>query len=236
MLGVSSCGTSRRASDSASLKHAPVNAGKSAPANVADALVAEAREWLGVPYVYGGKSRDGADCSGFLMTIYQDAAGINLPRTTTDQWMHCAPVDRDKAAVGDIMFFSSKRSGGKIAHVGMYVGNGRMIHASSSRGVVEDDLSLKYYTDHYLGTGRVPAIADATPVIHDAKQQLPEIVAPPVPQMPQLAATVHVDSLPALFRREEPRVIVAVTEQDTVVTTTNLPAIEVANAFAKATK
>lgn len=203
---VTSCSTTRKTAPAqphrpAVVSHPPSKAGPKATGKIAEALVSEARTWLGVPYKTGGKTRAGADCSGFLMTVYRDAAGISLPRTTADQWLHCSPVDRDKAAVGDIIFFSSRNSRGKIAHVGMYVGNGRMIHASTSRGVVEDDLSLKYYVDHYIGTGRVPQIADATPAVEDARRHVPDIIAPPAPELPRIAATVHVDSLPALFAR-----------------------------------
>ena len=185
-----SCGSSRRNAVAVEQKKhprpvkRPRKAGPAAHGDVAKALVDEAETWLGVPYVWGGETREGADCSGFLKSIYATAAGIDLPRTTRQQMEACAPVDRDKVSVGDILFFSSKRSGGEVAHVGMYIGGGRMIHASSSRGVVEDEIGLKYYTDHYLGTGRVPMIADATPAVKEQREKaapldrgIPEIKA-----------------------------------------------------------
>lgn len=122
------------------------------------ALVREARKWRGVPYKYGGHSRSGADCSGFLMEVFKEAVGIKLPRSSRDQKEYCRPVRRDEMIVGDLVFFTSKNSKGKIAHVGMYIGDNRMIHASSSRGVVEDDLSLRYYVEHFNGAGRVPGL------------------------------------------------------------------------------
>lgn len=122
------------------------------------ALVREARKWRGVPYKYGGHSRSGADCSGFLMEVFKEAVGIRLPRSSRDQKEYCRPVRRDEMIVGDLVFFTSKNSKGKIAHVGMYIGDNRMIHASSSRGVVEDDLSLRYYVEHFNGVGRVPGL------------------------------------------------------------------------------
>lgn len=121
-------------------------------------LVDEARSWLGVPYRYGGTTRDGADCSGFLCAVYDNAAGIQLPRNTRSQREHCSGIEPDSLRLGDILFFTSKASEGKVAHVGLYSGNGHMIHASSSRGVVEDDLSLNYYVTHFTGAGRVPAL------------------------------------------------------------------------------
>ena len=154
---------------------------KSMPGWMTQALVDEARDWLGVPYVWGGTTYDGADCSGFLQTIYHDAAGIDIPRTTDRQQQHCVEIDTLDMAAGDILFFSSRNSGKKVAHVGLYVGNNRMIHASSSRGVVEDDITLNYYRTHFLGAGRVPQIADATPVVRKARRRDP-VAAPQEPE------------------------------------------------------
>jgi hypothetical protein len=89
-------------------------------------------------------------------------------------------VDKDNISIGDIIFFTSNNSGGKIAHVGMYVGDGRMIHASSSRGVVEDNLNLNYYVTHFQSIGRVPELAKANPV--PKPQPAPEPKFEPVPE------------------------------------------------------
>lgn len=131
----------------------------SAPSPAGNALVCEARKWIGVPYKYGGTGRDGADCSGFLMTLFREAANLQLPRTTHDQMAATLPVDSIDIQPGDILFFSSEASRGKTTHVGIYVGDGRMIHASTSRGVVEDNLSLAYYVRHYLSAGRHPGLS-----------------------------------------------------------------------------
>ena len=184
----------------------PQKPGKPADGKVASALVREARSWIGVPYVYGGKTKEGADCSGFLMQVYKNGAGIDIPRSTADQWAFCAPVDRDKTAVGDILFFTSKNSGDKVAHVGMYVGDGRMIHASSSRGVVEDDLSAKYYTTHFLSTGRPPMLAQATGVKVSSK------TAPAAPRPTDLA------SAPGKSASAAPRPVVAAGTPDNIPT------------------
>ena len=137
--------------------------GKKATKNVASALVTEARSWLGTPYAYGGKSHDGTDCSGFVMEVYKAVTGIAIPRNSGAQSDYCEDLDRDELEIGDLVFFSSKKSGGNIAHVGMYIGDGTMIHASSSKGVIESSLNQNYYVDHYVGAGRVPAIAQAVP-------------------------------------------------------------------------
>ena len=143
-------------------KHKPDT--PAATSRMGKALVSEARKWIGTPYVYGGHSRKGADCSGFLMEVVRECAGISLPRSSRDQQAYCHPIDREYLAVGDLVFFSSRRSGGRVSHVGMYIGEGRMIHASSSRGVVEDDLASQYFITYYKGAGRVPQLAGANPI------------------------------------------------------------------------
>lgn len=168
------------------------------------ALVSEARKWLGTPYVYGGHSRKGTDCSGFLMEIFRECAGIDLPRSSRDQQTYCHPIDREYLAVGDLVFFSSKRSGGRVSHVGMYIGDGRMIHASSSRGVVEDDLSLQYYITHYQGAGRVPQLATAYPLPSKTAQtaespQPPETTHPSKNTTATKSAKQKSENLPRLL-------------------------------------
>lgn len=168
---------------------------------VTEALVAEARNWIGTPYVYGGASYDGADCSGFLQTLYSEVADIKLPRTSRQQREFCTPVRDKERAVGDILFFASKKSGGRVTHVGMYIGGNRMIHSSSSRGVIEEDLSLRYYQTYYLGAGRVPALADVKRPGKSKKNKdkgKPAPVAPPAkpaPQVPVPAAEITLDEL-----------------------------------------
>jgi len=131
---------------------------------VQKSLVSNAREWIGTPYLWGGEDKNGADCSGFVMTLFKDVAGISLPRNSRKQKEYCVSLDKEYLEVGDLVFFSSPKSGGDIAHVGMYIGDNKMIHASSSRGVIESDLSLNYYITHYKGAGRVPTIAQVLPI------------------------------------------------------------------------
>lgn len=172
-VAVTSCHTTKKTTKPASPGKENVEhkkkPGRPAAKSVADALVSEAEGWLGVPYLWGGNTTSGVDCSGFLTAVYRDAVGIKLPRTTKLQKEYCLAVDNDRRAVGDILFFSSKKSRGKVAHVGMYIGNNKMIHSSSSRGVVIDDLSMRYYKEHFLGVGRPPLLAEANPVSHSKK-------------------------------------------------------------------
>lgn len=121
-----------------------------------NSLVAEARRWLGTPYRYGGMERGkGTDCSGMVMTIYSQVEGIKIPRNSAAQQQYCAPLKRSALQAGDLVFFSSGSNGGKVSHVGLYVGDDVFIHASSSRGVIASSLTEDYYKRHYHSSGRV---------------------------------------------------------------------------------
>lgn len=128
---------------------------------VGSALVKEAKRWLGTPYRYGGESKSGADCSGMLMVIYRDVADLKLPRNSAAQCEYCFGIDKRQLSPGDLVFFSTSKGRGKVSHVGMYIGSGKMIHASSSRGVIISDLDEKYYVNHYHSSGRVYGITYA---------------------------------------------------------------------------
>ena len=125
------------------------------------ALVKSARQWIGTPYVYGGRSKSGTDCSGMIMVIYDEVAGLSLPRNSAAQRDYCVSVSRRQLEPGDLVFFTTSKRGGKVNHVGMYVGDGRIIHASSSRGVIESSLDEKYYATHYHSSGRVYGVTYA---------------------------------------------------------------------------
>ncbi len=99
----------------------------SAPVSVSSsAIVNKAYQYLGVPYVWGGTSPGGFDCSGFIQYVYR-SLGINLPRTSGAQASSGTYVSIDNAQPGDIVYFGQSR----VTHVGIYIGNGRMIHAPS---------------------------------------------------------------------------------------------------------
>lgn len=129
---------------------------------VAGNLVKEARRWIGTPYRYGGNDRKGIDCSGFVMSVFMDAAGVALPRTSATQAEYCREIPKKKLQPGDLVFFSTSTRGGKVSHVGLYIGNDKMIHASASRGVIESGLNENYYVTHYHSSGRVQAITVAS--------------------------------------------------------------------------
>ena len=157
LLCLSSCGSSKKsAARSAHNYDKGYTYGKAKTGgNIADTdLVNEAKTWLGTPYRYGGKDKGrGTDCSGFVMEVYRTFTSIKLPRTTVQQRDFCEKVKFDDLKPGDLVFFSSKS--GKVNHVGMYVGAGQIIHASSSRGVIFSSMDEKYYARNYHSSGRV---------------------------------------------------------------------------------
>lgn len=123
----------------------------SIPANVAN----NAYSYLGYRYVYGAEGPDAFDCSGFVYYLYKQQ-GVSLYRTADDQADYCGfYVDKSALVPGDLVFFSN-RSDRSINHVGIYVGDGNFIHASTStRGVVMDSLYSNYYTKSYVTARRI---------------------------------------------------------------------------------
>lgn len=119
--------------------------------SVSSELVEHALSLQGVPYVFGGTSRSGFDCSGFTQYVFKQS-GISLPRTTSEQYKVGSSVKRDKLQAGDLVFFSTYASG--ASHVGIYIGGGRFVDASNA-GVGISNLDKDYYSSRYLGARRV---------------------------------------------------------------------------------
>ena len=116
-------------------------------------IVNTAHQYLGVPYVFGGNSpRTGLDCSAYVKLVYSQV-GIELPRTADAQYTRGTPVSVTDLIPGDAVFFQTYAPG--ASHVGIYIGDGNFIHASSSRGVTVSSLSAAYYSSHYLGARRM---------------------------------------------------------------------------------
>jgi len=114
----------------------------------------KAMSLLGVPYVYGGKSARGTDCSGFVIQVMA-SAGVTLPRRSSDQYALGEAVAREDLQAGDLVFFDTSGSGG-VSHVGIYLGEGQFINANSyQEKVALDDLNSSYWTTKYLGARRV---------------------------------------------------------------------------------
>jgi cell wall-associated NlpC family hydrolase len=120
------------------------------------AVWAEAQTWLGVPYLWGGCTRRGVDCSCFVKNVYA-TVGVALPRTTVEQRRVLTPVGRDELRPGDVVFFNDTCTGcgANPTHEGLYVGNGQMIQAGGSQVSIQPVFS-GFYGAHYAGAGRVP--------------------------------------------------------------------------------
>lgn len=112
-----------------------------------------AQYWIGVPYLYGGNDYRGVDCSGFVQAVYADVFRIELPRTTTEMYETGTYVRNGIFACGDLLFFKDIRGRG-VDHVGIYIGEDRFIHASSSGGVVISNLENPYYKEHFVAARR----------------------------------------------------------------------------------
>ena len=119
---------------------------------IAKNLTRDALRFLGTPYVFGGTSSSGFDCSGFVQHVFA-MLGVNVPRTADAQFYSAHRV-KGGMKTGDLVFFQTYEPG--PSHVGIYLGNGRFVHASS-HGVMVSSLSDSYWAERYLGAKRVIA-------------------------------------------------------------------------------
>ncbi|HKR04318.1 MAG TPA: NlpC/P60 family protein [Bacteroidia bacterium] len=110
-------------------------------------------EWLGTPYCYSGKNEKGIDCSGFVNMIYRSVYGILLNGNSRDLFKTSHHLSKNKLKEGDLVFFKINHR--KVSHVGLYLGDRKFAHSSTSNGVTISDLDEPYYKKHYAGGGRV---------------------------------------------------------------------------------
>jgi cell wall-associated NlpC family hydrolase len=114
-------------------------------------IVQTAESFIGIPYRWGGDSPDnGFDCSGLAMAVYQ-YNGLNLPRSSREQYKAGAPVERHELARGDLVFFATSGMR-RVSHVGVYTGNGCFVHAPGKGKTIRvNSLSDRYYATRYVG-------------------------------------------------------------------------------------
>jgi cell wall-associated NlpC family hydrolase len=121
----------------------------------ADELIEYAEEYLGVPYAYGGTTPDGFDCSGFTQYVAAHFDGY-LPHSSSEQYHYGISIEKEDLQPGDLVFFEASDDSKEIGHVGMYIGDGKFIHAPQSGGNVEiSNLSNVYFDRHYYGAIRM---------------------------------------------------------------------------------
>lgn len=198
-LLLSGCGSSKKSVASRDVSYqrrtaATAHSGKKQPLHIAIdnrqlpeptvRLLAEADTWLGVPYRYGGNDRDGVDCSALVLQVFDRSLKLKVPRNSRKQYDFCAPVDRTLIVPGDLVFFSTPSSG-DVGHVGIYVGNGNMVHASSSRGVVLSNIDEPYFVKHFRGAGRVEQyfamLGEPTPAPQEPAVAIPAVTLAELP-------------------------------------------------------
>lgn len=119
---------------------------------IARRVVSDSMNYLGVPYVFGGTTPSGFDCSGYVRYVFANA-GIYLPRTADAQYECGYPVSTSELQAGDLVFFSTYDVG--PSHVGIYLGDGEFINASSSQGVSIASIYSSYWGSCYIGARRV---------------------------------------------------------------------------------
>lgn len=115
-------------------------------------LVKNAEAYLGVPYKWAGTSKKGMDCSGFILTVFNETYNLKLPHSSKALKKMGSSVDKDELKLGDIVLFGNFLG---IHHAGIYVSDGRFIHSATSKGVMYSMLSESYYAKRYKGARRV---------------------------------------------------------------------------------
>ena len=154
------------AQNSAAVGSSPVPAGRpsssaAAPASLATTptsvmgavLHDQAREWRGVPYQWGGLSEEGVDCSGLVYLTFASRLGVDVPRTTAALAHQGRRIPKSQLRPGDLVFF---KTGRHQRHVGIYMGHGRFLHASTSDGVRISSLDNVYWRTRFWEARRIP--------------------------------------------------------------------------------
>ncbi len=120
-------------------------------------LYSESASWIGVPYKYGGTSRSGVDCSGFVYLMYQSVYNKSISRQSAAILENnCKAIKQSELREGDLVFFRTDGKNSKTPnHVGIYLKERKFIHASSSKGVVVSSLDNSYYVQNFITAGRV---------------------------------------------------------------------------------
>jgi len=118
-------------------------------------LIEFIESWYGIRYRYGGNDRTGIDCSAFSKEFISFLFGFAIPRTSSEQYKQSKRVKKSDLQEGDLVFFYTRGRRNGVSHVGVYLRNNKFVHASTSSGVVINDLDDEYYARNYAGAGRM---------------------------------------------------------------------------------
>lgn len=119
-------------------------------------LYTEAVKWLGVPYRYGGNTKKGVDCSGFVCALYKEVYHRQLERTAAGMYKtNCRKVSGSSLKPGDLVFFNTAKTKKSISHVGVFLKDDIFIHATTSSGVRTSNINETYYKKRWINGGKV---------------------------------------------------------------------------------
>lgn len=110
-------------------------------------------DWYGVPYKYGGKNKQGIDCSAFTIVLLKEVYNKDLTGTSSSISNGCKVISKNNLLEGDLVFF--KIESDNISHIGVYLQNNKFVHASTKKGVMIDDLDEPYYKKYFFKGGRI---------------------------------------------------------------------------------